>query len=166
MHDPALSIRVVKSHETEAVVNIVEPIVRSAESYAIEPDLSRKQIQDWWFSSEHEIRVAVHRDRIVGSYYLKANQRGPGSHIANCGYVTIADFNRRGVGRAMCLDSMAVARSRGFRAMQFNLVLKSNEPALRLWSDMGFREVGEVPMAYRLPSGDFVDGVIFFRSLE
>ncbi len=166
MHDPELSIRAVKSDETKAVIDIVEPIVRSAESYAIEPDLSREQIQEWWFSSEHEIRVAVHRDRVIGSYYLRANQRGPGAHIANCGYVTFSDFTRRGVGRAMCLDSMAVARSRGFLAMQFNLVLRSNEPALRLWLDMGFREIGEVPMEYRLPSGDFVDGVIFFRSLE
>ncbi len=166
MRDPELSIRAVKSDETEAVIDIVEPIVRSAESYAIEPDLSREQIQEWWFSSEHEIRVAVHRDRVIGSYYLRANQRGPGAHIANCGYVTFSDFTRRGVGRAMCLDSMAVARSRGFLAMQFNLVLRSNEPALRLWLDMGFREIGEVPRAYRLPSGDFVDGVIFFRSLE
>ncbi len=166
MRDPELSMRAVKPREAEVVIDIVAPVVRIGESYAIEPDLSRKQIQDWWFSAEHEVRVAVHRDRVVGSYYLKANQRGPGSHIANCGYVTVADFTRRGVGRAMCLDSMAVARSRGFSAMQFNLVLKSNDPALRLWLDLGFREIGQVPMAYRLPSGDFVDGVILFRSLE
>ncbi|MAT60505.1 MAG: GNAT family N-acetyltransferase [Micrococcales bacterium] len=149
MHDAELSIGGIQPQEVNAVVDITETVVRSGKSYAIEPDLARKQIQDCWFTAEHGVRVAARGDEVVGSSFLKLNQPRPGAHVANCGCATAADSTGLGVGRAMCLESMKIDRIRGFRAIQFDLVLTPNPRAVRLWRDLGFQKIGRVPMAHR-----------------
>lgn len=166
MREPAVQIRALRPGDIPAVLAIVEPVVRAGETYAVSPSIARSEIERWWFAPAHEVRVAVVNDQIVGSYYLRANQQGPGSHVANCGYITAADWQGRGIARQMCLDSLAVARDRGFLSMQFNLVAVSNRPAVKLWKDLGFAEVGRLPLAFQLPSGQRVDALVLFRSLE
>jgi ribosomal protein S18 acetylase RimI-like enzyme len=90
---------------------------------------------------------------------------GGGSHVANCGYMTHIAARGRGVARAMCEHSLAHARERGFHAMQFNLVVSTNEPAICLWQSLGFDIVGRLPLAFRRPSGDYVDALVMFRPL-
>jgi ribosomal protein S18 acetylase RimI-like enzyme len=51
----------------------------------------------------------------------------------------------------MCEHSLDYARSRGFRGMQFNLVISTNEPAIHLWTSLGFEIVGRLPLAFRHP---------------
>ena len=77
--------------------------------------------------------VAERGGRIVGTYYLRANNRGGGAHVANCGYMVAPDAMGGGVARAMCAHSLDEARARGFTAMQFNFVIASNERAVKLW---------------------------------
>src|SRR5204863_306667 len=77
-------------------------------------------------------------EEILGSYYLKPNFEGPGSHICNCGYVVAAHARGKGVATSMCEHSLKEAARRGFRAMQFNIVVSTNETAVRLWRNMGF----------------------------
>ncbi|MGH6969068.1 MAG: GNAT family N-acetyltransferase [Stellaceae bacterium] len=102
---------------------------------------------------------------VVGTYYLQANQRGGGAHVANCGYVTAAKSAGRGVACAMCAHSLDVARARGFRAMQFNLVVATNERAIRLWEQCGFAIVGRLPGAFRHPRLGPVDALVMYRTL-
>jgi ribosomal protein S18 acetylase RimI-like enzyme len=45
----------------------------------------------------------------------------------------------------MCLHSLEHARLRGYRAMQFNFVVSTNERAVRLWQSWGFEVVGRLP---------------------
>jgi ribosomal protein S18 acetylase RimI-like enzyme len=88
----------------------------------------------------------------VGTYYVRANQRGRGSHVANCAYITSISASGRGIARAMCAHSLARAKARGFRAMQFNFVVSSNERAVRLWQSFQFEIVGRLPGASSTPS--------------
>ena len=166
MSETAVQVRALAPGEIPAVLDIVEPVVRAGETYAVSPSLTRSEIEQWWCAPAHEVRVAVVGDEIVGSYYLRANQQGPGSHVANCGYITSATHEGQGIARQMCRDSLAVARERGFLAMQYNLVAVSNRRAVKLWHDMGFAEVGRIPQAFRLPAGERVDALVLFRSLE
>ena len=76
-----------------------------------------------------------------GTSFLRANQKGGGSHVANCGYATAAAASGRGVARAMCARSLDHAKRRGFRAMQFNFVVSANERAVRLWKSSDLRSV-------------------------
>ena len=55
-----------------------------------------------------------------------------------------AQFTGRGAGRALAERVLDWAREAGFRAMQFNAVVETNERAVRLWRSLGF----EAPERY------------------
>jgi ribosomal protein S18 acetylase RimI-like enzyme len=96
---------------------------------------------------------------------MRANNRGGGSHVANCGYMTAQGETGRGVARAMCAHSLEAARERGFTAMQFNFVIASNERAVRLWQSCGFDIVGRLPGVFIHPARGAVDALVMHRSL-
>jgi ribosomal protein S18 acetylase RimI-like enzyme len=146
---------------------ILEPVFRAGETYAFPVDISEEDARRAWTGSPKEIFIAEDGDtgQIVGTYYLKPNHDGPGSHVCNCGYVVSADARGRGVASLMCEHSQDEAASRGFRAMQFNLVAASNDGAVRLWKKMGFDVVGTLPGAFRHPNLGFVDAHVMYKLL-
>ena len=102
---------------------------------------------------------------MCGTYFLRANQQGGGAHVANCGYITATEATGRGIARTMCADSLERARARGFRAMQYNFVVSTNERAVRLWQSFGFLVVGTLPRAFDHPRAGYVDAFVMFKSL-
>jgi ribosomal protein S18 acetylase RimI-like enzyme len=158
-------LRPVTAGDEDAVWRILEPMIRAGETYPLPRDMSKTDTLAYWFTAGHDVFVAEINGQIVGTYYLRANQRGGGSHVANCGYVTAPSANGRGIGRAMCRHSLTQAISKGFRAMQFNFVLSSNEPAVHLWQSLGFKIVGTLPSAFHHPKGSFVNAYVMYREL-
>jgi DNA polymerase-3 subunit epsilon len=61
--------------------------------------------------------------------------------------------------------SLDAARARGFRAMQYNFVVSTNDGAVRLWQALGFAIVGTVPGAFRHPQHGDVDAYVMHRWL-
>jgi len=151
--------------DDEALWPILAPMIRAGETYALPRDLGREEALAYWFAPEHEVFVLEEGDAVLGTYFLCANQRGGGGHVANCGYVTAPGATGRGVARAMCAHSLDRARARGFRAMQFNFVVATNERALRLWESFGFAIVGRLPEAFEHPTRGFVDALVMYRTL-
>jgi ribosomal protein S18 acetylase RimI-like enzyme len=127
--------------------------------------MSRDEGLAYWMSRGHEVFVAEEEETVLGTYFLQANHRGGGSHVANCGYITAPASTGRGVARAMCAHSLDQARARGFRAMQFNFVIAANERAIRLWESFGFNTVGRIPGAFRHPTLGFIDALVMHRML-
>ncbi len=120
----------------------------------------------YWRAPQHQVLIAEDRDRrIVGTYYLRPNNAGGGAHVANCGYIVAPAAMGRGIARAMCVHSLGLARDRGFRAMQFNFVIATNERAVRLWQSCGFETVGRLPGAFEHPQFGFVDALVMYRML-
>jgi len=156
-------IRPATEDDAAAIWSILEPIVRAGETYALPRDMRKNEALAYWMGPDRETFVAVEEGRLVGTYYLRPNQAGGGDHVANCGYMTAA--SGRGVGRRMAEDSLIRARERGFRAMQFNFVVSTNEHAIRLWRSLGFDVVGKLPLAFRHPTLGDVDALVMFRSL-
>jgi len=140
--------------------------VSRGDTYAYPPDTTREQALAWWFPQGGWTWVALRDGQVAGTYVMKANQPGQGSHVANCGYMVAASAGGQGVGEAMCRHSLDEARRLGFRAMQFNFVVSTNIRAVRLWERCGFRTVGTVPGAFRHPTLGFVDTLVMHRSLE
>jgi ribosomal protein S18 acetylase RimI-like enzyme len=159
------AIRLATSADDEAIWRILEPAFRAGETYPIPRDISRSDALAYWRSSGHTVFVADDGDAIVGTYYLRANNRGGGAHVANCGYVVAPEATERGVARAMCSHSIGEAKDRGFRAMQFNFVIASNERAVRLWQSCGFEIVGRLPKAFEHPRLGPVDAYVMVRSV-
>ena len=120
----------------------------------------------YWFGADKESFVAEADGVVLGTYYIRANQAGGGAHVCNAGYMTGAASTGRGVARAMCLHSIAHAEARGFRAMQFNFVVSTNERAVRLWQSLGFEIVGRLPAAFAHPVHGFVDALVMHRTLD
>lgn len=160
-----LEIRPVTSDDEGHIWSIIGPAIRAGDTYALPPDMSEYDALRYWTGSDRETFVAEKNGRVLGTYYLRVNHAGGGSHVANCGYVTHIEARGLGIARLMCEHSLARARDRGFRAMQFNFVVSSNERAVRLWQSLGFDIVGRLPLAFRLPSGDYVDALVMFRRL-
>jgi len=160
-----VTIRASTDQDRDAIWEILEPMIRAGETYPLSRDMTRTQAIKYWFADGHEVFVAEDNDRVVGTYYLRANQGGAGAHVANCGYVTAPAARGRGIARAMCEHSLAHAKSRGFRAMQFNFVVSTNERAVGLWQHCGFDVVGRVPGAFHHPERGDVDALVMFRVL-
>jgi ribosomal protein S18 acetylase RimI-like enzyme len=149
----------------DAIWAILEPTIRAAGTYTLPADMGRDAALAYWFGPQHEVFAAIAGAQVLGTYFLQPNQQGGGSHVANCGYITAPWATGRGVARAMCAHSLERARERGFRAMQFNFVVSTNEPAVHLWRSLGFEIVGRLPGAFHHPRQGFVDALVMYRSL-
>ncbi|WP_287083472.1 GNAT family N-acetyltransferase [Mesorhizobium sp.] len=160
-----LTIRGAAPADADAIWKILEPVLRAGETYALPPDWSRSKTLSYWFSPNHEVFVAEMNELVMGTYFLQANQLGGGAHVANCGYVTAQNSIGRGVATAMCQHSLRYATERGFRAMQFNCVVSSNERAVKLWRHLGFEIIGTIPQGFEHPILGFVDALIMHRAL-
>jgi ribosomal protein S18 acetylase RimI-like enzyme len=158
-------IRPATEDDAAAIWAIIGPTIRAGETYALPRDMSEAAALSYWMGTDRETFVAIEDGRIVGTYYLRANQAGGGDHVANCGYITDQAASGRGIARRMCEHSLELARSRGFRAMQFNFVIASNERAIRLWQSLGFEIVGRLPRAFRHPRLGEVDALVMLRKL-
>jgi ribosomal protein S18 acetylase RimI-like enzyme len=158
-------IRLSEPRDNDAIWRILEPTFRAGETYPIPRDIPRADALAYWRSPGHAVYVAEDAGAVVGTYYLRANNRGGGEHVANCGFVVASDAFGRGVARAMCAHSLDEARAQGFTAMQFNFVIASNDRAVRLWQDLGFAIVGRMSGAFRHPRLGLVDAYVMMRSL-
>lgn len=161
----SLRIRGASASDAAAIWEILEPTIRAGETYTLPRDMTKEAALDYWFSQGHEVFVAQADAAILGTYFLQANQRGGGEHVANCGYITAPHAAGRGIARAMCQHSLERAAVRGFRAMQFNFVVSSNERAVRLWQSFGFEIVGRLPEAFLHPTLAYVDALVMFKKL-
>lgn len=162
---PTLAIRPATPADDDAIWAILQPVFRAGETYPIARDISRADALAYWRSPGHAVFLAVADGAVVGTYYLRANNRGGGCHVANCGFMIAGHVSGRGVARALCAHSLAEARRRGFTAMQFNFVIASNERAVRLWQSCGFSIVGTLPGAFKHPAKGAVDAYVMYRML-
>lgn len=161
-----MAIHPATESDRDAIWVILEPMIRSGETYTLPLDMSKKQALEYWFAVDKETLVWKENGVVLGTYFLKANQHGGGAHVANCGYVTAPAAQGRGIARHMCLHSLERARERGFRAMQFNFVVSTNERAIKLWTSLEFKIVGRLPLAFEHPTLGFVDALVMYRQLS
>ncbi len=161
-------IRRFEKQDWNGVWAILEPIFRAGETYAYPLDIAEEDARRKWTGGPNEVFVADDpvTGRILGTYFLKPNYDGPGAHVCNCGYAVSTLARGRGVATLMCEHSQDEGASRGFRAMQFNLVASSNGGAVSLWTKLGFRIVGTLPGAFRHPSLGFVDAYVMYKLLR
>ena len=161
-----IEIRKAKSQDTEAIWSFFQPVIQTGETYVYLPDTPKEALAKLWLAPTMHTYVAQEDDQISGTYIIKANYPGLGSHVANASYMVDPAAHGRGIGTAMGLHSLDEARRLGFRAMQFNLVVSSNSAAVHLWQKLGFAIVGTIPGAFNHRKLGFVDAHVMYRSLE
>jgi GNAT superfamily N-acetyltransferase len=147
-------------------------VVAAGETYTYARDTTAEEARGLWLPpAPAETWLAVETagevggGRVLGTYLLKPNQPGAGSHVANAGFMVPAAARGRGLGRVLAEHCLDRAREAGYRAMQFNAVVATNTGAVALWRVLGFDIVGTVPGAFRHPVHGFVDLYVMHRKL-
>ena len=166
---PSLSLRPANDIDRDAIWRILEPTIRAGETWALPRDWTRDDALTYWFAAGHEVWVCERGDGdardVVGTYFLRAAQLGPGAHVANAGYMVEPSAWGIGVASNMCDHSLDRARALGFTALQFNFVVSTNARAIALWERKGFRIIGRSPLAYQHATLGAVDAVMMHRAL-
>lgn len=161
-----LQIRPATRRDDNAIWAILEPVFRAGETYPIDPQVKRDDALAYWFGARKSVFVCVDSDAVfLGTYYLGPNSTGPADHVANCGYATHVEARGRGVATAMASHSFEAAKVAGYYAMQFNLVVATNETAFRLWKKLGMTHIGTISGAFRHKTNGLVDAHIMYRVL-
>ena len=160
-----MNIRPAREADEDAIWAIFHAVIATGDTYSFDPETPRDEALAYWFRADTHTYVAQQEGRIVGSYILKPNRPGLGSHVANASFMVAPAARGLGVGRRMAEHCLDEARRLGFRAMQFNFVVSTNKPAIRLWQQLGFTIVGTLPGAFRHAQHGFVDAHVMFRTL-
>ena len=160
------SIRPFIERDWQATWRIIEPVFRAGETYAFSPDISEADARHVGTEAPADTFVAVDEDaEVLGTYYIKPNQPALGAHVCNCGYIVSQRARGKGIASAMCEHSQQQAREMGFLAMQYNLVVSTNEGAIRLWKRHGFEAIGTLPKAFRHARLGYVDALVMYKQL-
>jgi L-amino acid N-acyltransferase YncA len=161
-----MKIRRATERDRDAIWKIFHEVVAAGDTYALDPNISREHALAYWFAPDTHTYVAEQPAiGVAGTYILRPNQSGGGSHVANAGFMVSGSARGQGVGRAMAEHCLSEARQLGYRAMQFNYVISTNTSAIRLWQELGFKTVGKLPDAFRHPDKGYVDVYVMYRSL-
>jgi L-amino acid N-acyltransferase YncA len=161
-----MNIREATEKDFDAIWPIFHEIVSAGETYAYPQDTTRNEALKIWLQAPRKTYVFEDDNKILGTYYIKTNQSGPGSHVCNCGYMVSSKARGKGLATAMCEHSQKVALELGYKAMQFNFVAASNEGAIRLWNKLGFEIVGRLPKAFNHPTKGYVDALVMYKWLQ
>lgn len=159
-------IREATKSDFEKIWPIFREIASAGETYAYPPDVTKEEGKKLWMDMPRKTFVAESEEGILGTYYIKTNQAGPGSHVCNCGYMVSPLSRGKGLATAMCEHSQKMALELGYEAMQFNFVASTNKGAVRLWQKLGFDIVGRLPRAFKHPSKGHVDAFVMYKWLK
>jgi ribosomal protein S18 acetylase RimI-like enzyme len=160
-----IAIRELRADEFDLVWPIFRAVVSAGDTYSYPPDITFEQARALWLTPPSRVFVALDGEEPIGCYMKRPNQPGLGDHVANAGYMVARHARGRGVAGTMCEDSLARARREGFKAMQFNFVVSTNEIAVALWRKHGFEIVGLIPKAFRHATLGLVDTFVMHRML-
>ncbi len=160
-----MNIREATRYDFDQIWPIFNEIVSEGTTYAYDPLTGREEAYDIWMRQTHKAFVAVEAQTVLGTYYLKRNQPGLGSHVCNCGYMVSGKHRGKGLGTLMCRHSQKIALDLGYQAMQFNLVVSTNLGAIKLWKSLGFDVVGHLSKAFHHRQHGLVDALIMYKWL-
>ncbi len=161
-----MNIREASDNDFDDIWPIFQEIVVAGETYAFNRQITKEEAFEQWMINPRKTFVIEDHGVILGSYFIKTNQPGPGSHVCNCGYMVSNHARGKGLATAMCKHSQEMAIDLGYKAMQFNLVIESNLGAVKLWRSLGFEIVGTIPNAFDHPNLGFVDAHVMYKWLE
>src|SRR5438067_567084 len=159
-------IRAATQADADAIWSIFHAVVAPGDTYVFDPQMAREEAMAYWFRPDTHTYVAESSGQVVGTYILKPNQPALGSHVANAAFMVSPAARGSGIGRCMGEHALAEACRLGFRAMQFNFVVSTNEAAVRLWQQLGFEIIGTLPGAFRHSQRGFVDAYVMFQTLQ
>jgi ribosomal protein S18 acetylase RimI-like enzyme len=160
-----IEIKKAQPVDADPIWEILRETIRGGNTFVYPESWTKEEMLGYWLDPAKHTYVAWMDSQIVGTFFIQDNQPGRGSHIANAGYMTAPEHYGKGIARHMCRFSLAEARRLGYQAMQFNIVVKTNERAVALWQHLGFRIIGEIPEAFQHKEFGLVNAYIMYQKL-
>jgi len=158
-------IRKAGQGDYDSIWQIIHEVIAKGDTYVFAPESSREKMLDYWCHKDKHCYVAEIENIIVGTFVIQDNFPGLGSHVANAAFMTLPSAFAKGIGRRMGEFSISEAKRLGYQSMQFNIVVKTNKRAIRLWQKLGFEIKGEIPEAFNHRTEGYVDACIMWRKL-
>lgn len=162
---------------------VIEPIIRTGETYTFDTDSTEDAMRSAWLpveSLEHDVGApsrasctyvvteetgGTSAPMVVATAQLHPNYPGAGSHIANAAFMVHPNHEGKGYGRLLAHHVLDAALADGYKAMVFNAVVESNEGAIRLWQSMGFEILATIPGAFLHPVHGLVGLHVMYKAL-
>ncbi|MGA9651213.1 N-acetyltransferase family protein [Pedobacter sp.] len=154
-----------KQTDFDKIWEIFENVISTGDTYVFDPNTPKSSLDKHWFAEYMNTFVAIDNGEILGTYIIKPNQIDLGNHIANCSYMVNPKYHGRGTGKLLCEHSIQFAKDNGYLGIQFNIVVSTNEGAVKLWEKFGFDIIGKTPKAFRHKTLGFVDAFIMYKDL-
>lgn len=165
MNPPEISLTPFRPEDENALYEMFREIVDSGSQFPYESSSRDEFYCQFLNPSTHVYVCRSDSGEPVGAFCLRANYSGRSSHIANASYMVKSTHRGQGIGSLLVQASLQLAEQSGFSAMQYNMVLSQNLPAVKLYQKFGFQTIGTIPQAIRNPDGSYQDGLILYRSL-
>ena len=159
------AIRAAIESDKPAIWQIIKAVISTGDTYVFDPETPQDEMLHYWFAPDKHVYVAEQDGEIVGTFWLKPNYPGLGSHVCNAAYMVSPEASGKGIGRQLAEFSLDEARRLGFKAMQFNFVVKSNTAAVRLWQSIGMEIIGEIPDAFDHRELGLTNAYVMYRKL-
>lgn len=149
------------------VWDALKPTFAAGESYPCAIDISESDANKYWLGKNAHVVVARESETgaLAGTYFIRPDQGGLGDHVCNCGYIITPAARGNGYAVDFCLHSQNEARRLGYSGMKFNLVVTTNQAAIRAWRKAGMKIIGTTPNAFRSQKHDLVDAHIMYKDL-
>jgi Sortase and related acyltransferases len=160
-----LTIRSATASDWPAIWKIFRLVVERGDTYAFSPEIDEESAFKVWFAAGAQVFVAEADRKVVGTFSVKPNQPGLGSHVANAGFMVDPEMHGAGIGRTMGEFALAWAKEQKYQAMQFNFVVSTNTGAVALWKKLGFAIIGTIPKGFRHMQLGYVDVYVMHREL-
>jgi RimJ/RimL family protein N-acetyltransferase len=154
------------SRDAAEVWEILKLVINEGDTLVFNPNSSQEQMLNYWSADDKYAFVCENDGEVVGTFYIKQNQPDLGSHVANAGYLVHPRHRGKGIAEQMCRFSLIEAKKIGFKAMQFNIVISTNEVAIRVWQKCGFEIIGRLPKAFQHQKLGLVDAFIMYQWLD
>lgn len=159
----ALEIRAYREEDLAGMVRVWNEVVEAGNAFPQVEPLTEEMAREF-FAAQTLTVVAVVDEKLFGLYILHPNNVGRCAHVANASYAVASGSRGLGLGRELVKDSLEQAARAGFRGLQFNAVVASNEAAIHLYEDLGFTRVGTIPGGFCNGMGAFEDIHIYYKS--
>ena len=160
----SITVRPYGPADLPAITAIWNEIVIEGTSFPQDVPLDSMSAAEF-FAMQSRTAVAEEDGNILGFYILHPNNVGRCGHIANASYGVASSARGKGVGEYLVRDSLAAGKELGFRILQFNAVVKTNERAVRLYTKLGFTPLGVIPKGFYMKDGHFEDIIPFWKEL-
>jgi ribosomal protein S18 acetylase RimI-like enzyme len=162
-----IAVREFEESDWTDVWPIIEEVFRKGETYAFSPEITESEAHRMWIELPTMTFVAVDEEhKPIGTYFIKPNQPALGAHVCNCGYIVAEHARTKVVASMMCKHSQQVAKTLGFKSMQYNLVVSTNQGAIRLWKRHGFQVIGTLPKAFKHKRLGYVDALVMYKEMK